>query len=176
MSAAHVVEIYKVEAAGIEPARSINPNPLMVRDFGCYSLRTSELPRRYFSPRVPSSPLESSPVLETSWRRPRCFEACSRWTECHQSFFGLRATYQLAPALAVAPCRNMVRRIVQTTARTIVSPPSMPGPCIATMRNTIDTSRDDENGGLEQSEVVEQQCRDTEASGNRQGKTNADAS
>ena len=69
MSAAHVVEIYKVEAAGIEPCRSVYLKLLMANDFGCYSLRISELSRLYLSPRVPSSPLESSPVLEIYWRR-----------------------------------------------------------------------------------------------------------
>jgi len=65
-----------VEAAGIEPARSINPNPLMARDFGCYGMKTMELPRQFESPRVPSCPLESPrvpwsppPVLEIYWRR-----------------------------------------------------------------------------------------------------------
>jgi hypothetical protein len=25
-----------VEAAGIEPCRAVNPNPMMAREFGCY--------------------------------------------------------------------------------------------------------------------------------------------
>jgi hypothetical protein len=70
-SAAHdsgwVVQL--VEAAGIEPARSINPNPLMARDFGRYRFVNIELLRRYLSPRVPSCPLEPPPVMEIYWRR-----------------------------------------------------------------------------------------------------------
>ena len=60
-----------VEAAGIEPDSGDNINLLMVRDFGCYRFRNLELPRRFDSPGVPSSPLESSPVLEIYWRRRR---------------------------------------------------------------------------------------------------------
>ena len=58
-----------VEAAGIEPVQTQNPNPMMAYDFGFYDMKTIELPRRFESPRVPSSPLESSPVLEIFWRR-----------------------------------------------------------------------------------------------------------
>ena len=54
-----------VEAAGIEPLLPLNPNPVMANDFGFYDMKTFELPRRFESPGVPSSPLESSPVLET---------------------------------------------------------------------------------------------------------------
>jgi len=53
-----------VEAAGIEPFLTQNTNPMMSHDFGFYCLKNFELPRRFFSPRVPYSPLESSPVLE----------------------------------------------------------------------------------------------------------------
>ena len=48
----------------------LNLNPMMMHDFGFYCVKTLELPRRFDSPGVPSSPLESSPVLETFWRRP----------------------------------------------------------------------------------------------------------
>ena len=58
-----------VEAAGIEPFSPANPNPMMAHDFGFYDMKTCELPRRFESPGVPYSPLESSPVLETYWRR-----------------------------------------------------------------------------------------------------------
>ena len=58
-----------VEAAGIEPFSPVNPNPMMANDFGFYVMKASELPRRFESPGVPSSPLESSPVLEIFWRR-----------------------------------------------------------------------------------------------------------
>ncbi len=58
-----------VEAAGIEPLLLKNTNPMMANGFGFYDMKTFELPRRFFSPRVPSSPLESSPVLEIFWRR-----------------------------------------------------------------------------------------------------------
>ena len=58
-----------MEAAGIEPALPLNTNPMMVHDFGFYDMKTFRLPRRFESPRVPSSPLESSPVLEIYWSR-----------------------------------------------------------------------------------------------------------
>jgi hypothetical protein len=58
-----------VEAAGIEPLLLQNTNPMMVNDFSFYCVKTFELPRRFFSPGVPSSPPESSPVLEIFWRR-----------------------------------------------------------------------------------------------------------
>jgi len=58
-----------VEAAGIEPLFPANPNPLMANDFGFYCVKALELPRRFDSPGVPPSPLESSPVLEIFWRR-----------------------------------------------------------------------------------------------------------
>ena len=58
-----------VEAAGIEPLFLTNPNAMMANDFGFYGVKTHELPRRSFSPGVPSSPLVSSPALETFWRR-----------------------------------------------------------------------------------------------------------
>ena len=64
-----VAEGELVEAAGIEPLLPSNPNPMMVHDFGFYRKRIGELPRRCLSPRVPSSPLEFSPVLEIFWRR-----------------------------------------------------------------------------------------------------------
>jgi hypothetical protein len=53
-----------VEAAGIEPLFLINPNPMMANDFGFFPVKIIALPRRFDSPGVPSSPLESSPVLE----------------------------------------------------------------------------------------------------------------
>ena len=53
-----------VEAAGIEPLFPIDTNPMMANDFGSYDIRLFELPCRFDSPGVPSSPLESSPVLE----------------------------------------------------------------------------------------------------------------
>jgi hypothetical protein len=42
---------------------------LMANDFGSYDTKTFALPRRFDSPGVPYSPLESSPVLEKYWRR-----------------------------------------------------------------------------------------------------------
>ena len=53
-----------MEAAGIEPLFLVNTNPMMASDFGFYGMQTFELQRRFESPGVPSSPLESSPVLE----------------------------------------------------------------------------------------------------------------
>ncbi len=58
-----------VEAAGIEPVFPVNTNPMMSHDFGFYDMKTFGLPHRFESPGVPSSPLESSPVLEIFWRR-----------------------------------------------------------------------------------------------------------
>ena len=53
-----------LDAAGIEPFSPVNPNPMMVHDFGFYCLKSFKLPRRFESPRVLSSPLESPPVLD----------------------------------------------------------------------------------------------------------------
>ena len=53
-----------VEAAGIEPFSPVNTNPMMAHDFGLYCVITFGLWRRFDSPGVPYSPLESSPVLE----------------------------------------------------------------------------------------------------------------
>ena len=53
-----------VEAAGIEPLFPLDPKPMMANDFGFYYKKTFGLPRRFDSPGVPYSPLESSPVLE----------------------------------------------------------------------------------------------------------------
>jgi len=41
-----------VAAAGIEPLFPVNPNPMMVHDFGFYCMNTLELPRRFESPGV----------------------------------------------------------------------------------------------------------------------------
>jgi hypothetical protein len=57
-----------VEAAGIEPFSPVNPNPMMANDFGFPCVKSLELARRFDSPGVPYSPLESSPVLEKYWR------------------------------------------------------------------------------------------------------------
>ncbi len=59
-----------VEAAGVEPDPGRSTNRLMAQDFR----RNNMIPRRFppsiESPGVPYSPLESTPVLETFWRRP----------------------------------------------------------------------------------------------------------
>jgi hypothetical protein len=65
-----------VEAAGIEPLFSLNANPMMAHDFGFHCTKTFELPCRFDSPGVPHSPLESSPVLETFWRRRPTGQKC----------------------------------------------------------------------------------------------------
>jgi len=64
-----------VEAAGIEPAQSENPNPLMARDF--YSKRFQGLHFTIppLSPAVLPNPLLSSPVVEVFWRRQGKFPA-----------------------------------------------------------------------------------------------------
>jgi hypothetical protein len=58
-----------MEAAGVEPDYPLLTNWLMVHDFR----RKILIPRRFSlsieSPGVPYSPLESTPVLETLWRR-----------------------------------------------------------------------------------------------------------
>jgi hypothetical protein len=41
-----------VEAAGIEPEPSVNPNPMMAHDFGFYCLKSLKLPCRFESPGV----------------------------------------------------------------------------------------------------------------------------
>jgi hypothetical protein len=48
---------------------------MMVHDFGFYGMKTFKLPRRFESPGVPYSPLESSPVLEIFWRRHAALES-----------------------------------------------------------------------------------------------------
>jgi hypothetical protein len=53
-----------MEAGGVEPFSPTSPNQMMANDFGFYCVKSLELPRRFFSPGVPSGPLESSPVLE----------------------------------------------------------------------------------------------------------------
>ena len=53
-----------VEAAGIEPLFPVNTNPMMVNDFGFCDMKNIELPCRFESPGVLSSPLESP----QSWR------------------------------------------------------------------------------------------------------------
>jgi hypothetical protein len=58
-----------VEAAGVEPDHLRSTNWLMAHDFR----RKVLIPRRFSpsieSPGVPYSPLESTPVVETFWRR-----------------------------------------------------------------------------------------------------------
>lgn len=58
-----------MEAAGVEPDPTYFTNSLMARDFPHNSIKTRCLVRNSLSPSVPPSPLESSPVLETLWRR-----------------------------------------------------------------------------------------------------------
>jgi hypothetical protein len=53
-----------VEAAGIELLFPVNTEPMMANDFTFCLAKTFELQRRFDSPGVPYSPLESSPVLE----------------------------------------------------------------------------------------------------------------
>ena len=60
-----------VEAAGVEPDPGRSTKRLMAHDFR----RKTLIPRRFSpsieSPGVPYSPLESTPVVETFWRRIR---------------------------------------------------------------------------------------------------------
>ena len=60
-----------VEAAGVEPDPYPSTNRLMAHDFH----RKTLIPRRFLpsieSSGVPSCPLESTPVVETFWRRSR---------------------------------------------------------------------------------------------------------
>jgi len=58
-----------VEAAGIEPERRDPANYLMANDFRRKCLESRDLPPPFECPGVPSSPLESTPVVETFWRR-----------------------------------------------------------------------------------------------------------
>ena len=55
-----------VEAAGIEPLLPLNPNPMMVHNFGFYDIKTIDLPRRFESPGVPPS---LGDILETAKHR-----------------------------------------------------------------------------------------------------------
>jgi hypothetical protein len=65
-----------VEAAGIEPLSPVNSNPMMAHEFGLCCAKTFALRRRFDSPGVPYSPLESSPVLEIY------IGDAEKWTEC----------------------------------------------------------------------------------------------
>ena len=56
-------------ATGLEPDSGGFSNLLMARDFRRKPLRICCLVPVFDSPGVPSSPLESSAVLETFWRR-----------------------------------------------------------------------------------------------------------
>jgi len=58
-----------VEAAGIELDPGESTNWLMAHDFRSNCLTTRCLLPRIESPGVPSSPLESTPVVEIFWRR-----------------------------------------------------------------------------------------------------------
>ena len=58
-------------ATGLEPDQPTFSNRLMARDF-CYNcLKARRFSPSIESPGVPSSPPESTPVLETFWRRVR---------------------------------------------------------------------------------------------------------
>lgn len=48
---------WMAEAVGIEPLFPANTSPMMANDFGFYDMKAFELPRRFFSPGVPYSPL-----------------------------------------------------------------------------------------------------------------------
>jgi hypothetical protein len=50
---------------------------MMANDFGFYGTKTIELPRRYLSPGVPSSPLESSPVAGKALQLHQLGMSCS---------------------------------------------------------------------------------------------------
>jgi len=76
MSAAHGATTREtLNAVGIEPLFPLNTNPMMANDLGIYCLKTFELRRRFDSPGVPYSPLESSPVLEIYWRHQNTGDA-----------------------------------------------------------------------------------------------------
>ncbi len=63
------IENCEVVEAGVEPDPGPSTNRLMAHDFR----RKTSIPRRFSpsieSPGVPYSPLESTPVVETFWRR-----------------------------------------------------------------------------------------------------------
>ena len=68
-NAADVRVTSSLEAAGIEPERRNPANYLMANDFRRKCLESRDLPPPFECPGVPSSPLESTPVVETFWRR-----------------------------------------------------------------------------------------------------------
>ncbi len=60
-----------VEAAGVEPDHPLLTNRLMTHDFRRNILISRRFQPSIESPGVPSCPLESTPVVETFWRRSR---------------------------------------------------------------------------------------------------------
>lgn len=58
-----------VEAAGIEPVPGFFSKLAAAHDFRCQGSMFRRIRCLFESPGVPSSPLESTPVLETFWRR-----------------------------------------------------------------------------------------------------------
>ena len=69
MSTAHgATTCETLDAVGIEPFSPVNPNPMMVHDFGFYCLKSFKLPRRFESPGVLSS---LGDILETVDASPK---------------------------------------------------------------------------------------------------------
>ncbi len=64
-----LIIIELVEAAGVEPDYPRSTNRLMEHDFRRKTLIPRRFPPSIESPGVPSRPPESTPVLETFWRR-----------------------------------------------------------------------------------------------------------
>ena len=86
-----------VEAAGVEPDPGQFINVLMARD-----LRRKTLIPRRFSPSiessgVPSRPLESTPVVETFWRRP------GQSFEIPHVYISSTVTFSIFPVNALSP-------------------------------------------------------------------------
>jgi hypothetical protein len=59
-------------ATGLEPDQGSFSNRLMAHGFRRNRLTARRFPPSIESPGVPCSPLKSTPVVETSWRRPGC--------------------------------------------------------------------------------------------------------
>jgi hypothetical protein len=101
-------------ATGLEPDRGGFHNLLMARDFRHKSLRMRCLVPVFDSPGVPSSPLESSAVLETFWNggqdsSPRVWVALVRRSIASTNLACSRSSKQCACSASLERCPVQAR-------------------------------------------------------------------